>query len=69
MGFPGGSDGKESACNAGDRGDLGFDPWMGKIPWRMKWLPTPVFLPGEYHGYRSLAGYRPWVWIELDMTE
>ena len=42
-GFPGSSDGKASACNAG----LGFDPWVGKIPWRRKWQPTPVFLPGE----------------------
>ena len=37
-GFPGGSDGKESACN---------DPWVGKIPWRRAWQPTPIFLPGE----------------------
>ena len=34
------------------------DPWVGKIPWRRTWLPTPVFLPGEFHGQRSLAGYR-----------
>ena len=34
-----------------------FDPWVGKIPWRRKWQPTPVFLPGESHGQRSLAGY------------
>jgi len=33
---------------------------VGKIPWRSKWLPTPVFLPGEFHGQRSLAGYSPW---------
>ena len=32
-----------------------FDPWVGKIPWRKAWLPTPVFLPGEFHGQRSLA--------------
>ena len=37
-----------------------FDPWVGKIPWRRKWLPTPAFLPGEFHGQRSLAGYSPW---------
>ena len=36
----------------------GFDPWVGKIPWRRKWQPTPVFLPGESHGQRSLAGYK-----------
>ena len=38
-----------------------FDPWVGKIPWRRKWRPTPVFLPGQSHGQRSLAGYSPWV--------
>ena len=37
-----------------------FDPRVEKIPWRRKWLPTPVFLPGEFHGQRSLAGYSPW---------
>ena len=35
-------------------------PWVAKIPWRKKWLPTPVFLPGEFHGQRSLAGYSSW---------
>ena len=39
----------------------GFDPWVGKIPWRRAWQPTPVFLPGEAHGQRGLAGYSPWV--------
>ena len=39
----------------------GFDPWVGTIPWRRKWQPTSVFLPGESHGQRSLvAGYSPW---------
>ena len=38
----------------------GFSPWDKKIPWRREWQPTPVFLPGESHGQRSLAGYRPW---------
>ena len=37
-----------------------FNPWVRKIPWRLEWLPTPVFLPGEAHGQRSLAGYSPW---------
>ena len=37
-----------------------FDPWVGKIPWRMKWQPTPVFLPGKSHGQKNLAGYSPW---------
>ena len=38
-------------------GKPGFDPWVRKIPWRRKWQPTPVFLPGESHGWRSLVGY------------
>ena len=49
----GGSAGKESAWSPG------FDPWVGKIPWRRERLPTPVFLPEESHGQRSLAGYSP----------
>ena len=40
-------------------GRPGFDPWVRKIPWRRKWQPTPVFLPGESHGRRSLVGYNP----------
>ena len=60
--FLGGSDGKESACNAGD---------SGSIPWRRKWQSTPVFLPWKSHGHgrRSLAGCSPWSCKELDMTE
>ena len=50
-------------------GRPGFDPWIGKIPWRRKWQPTPVFLPGEFHGQRSLVGYGPWGHKESDMTE
>ena len=46
-----------------------FNPWMGKITWRMEWLATPVFLPGEFHGQRSLAGYSIWGNKELDVTE
>ena len=57
VGFPGGSDGRESACNAGTPR---FDPWLGKIAWRRAWQPTPVFLPRECHGQRSLVGYHPW---------
>ena len=45
-----------------------FDPWVRKIPWRRKWQPSPVFLPGESHGW-SLAGYSPWGRKKLDMTE
>ena len=47
----------------------GFNPWVGKIPWRRKWQPPPVPLPGKSHGQRSLAGYRPWCHKELDVTE
>ena len=60
----GGSDSKEPACNAGDPGS-----WVWKIPWRREWLPTPVFLPGEFHGQRSLAACSPWGHKELDTTE
>ena len=37
-----------------------FDPWVGKSPWRRKWQPIPVLLPGKFHGLRSLVGYSPW---------
>ena len=47
----------------------GFEPWVGKIPWRRKWQPTPVFLPGESHGWRSLVGYSPSGHKESDTTE
>ena len=60
MGFPGGSDCKESVCNV--------RYLVGKIPWRREQLPTPVFWPGEFHGQRSLAGYSPWGRKELDMA-
>ena len=46
-----------------------FDPWVRKIPWRRKWQPTPVFLPGKSYGQRSLEGYSPWGRKELDTTE
>ena len=48
---------------------LGFDPWVRKIPWRWKWQPTSVFLPGESPEQRSLAGYSPWGCKELDVIE
>ena len=46
-----------------------FNPWVEKIPWRKKWQPTPVFLPGKSHGQRSLAGCSPWSHKELDTTD
>ena len=45
---------KNPSANPGDEGSV---PWSGRSPWRSEWLPTPVFLPGEFHGQRSLAGY------------
>ena len=65
-GFPGGSEVKASACNAGD---LGLIPGLGRFPWRRKWQPTPVFLPGESHGRRNLVGYSPRGRKESDTTE
>ena len=53
LGFPGGSAGEESACNAGGPG---FDSCVGKIPWKRERLPTPVFWPGESHGLCSPGG-------------
>ena len=46
-----------------------FHPWVRKIPWRRKWQSTPVFLPGESHGQRGLAGHSPWGRKESDRTE
>ena len=57
---PDGTSGKERACQCRRCKNLGFDLWVRKIPWRRKWQPTPVFLPEESHGQRSLAGTVPW---------
>ena len=46
-----------------------WETWVGKIPWRREWQPTPVFLPGESHEQRSLVGYNPWDLRESDTTE
>jgi len=59
MGFPGGTSGKEEACQCRRHKRHGFDLWVEKIPWRRAWKPTLVFLPGESHGQSSLAGYSP----------
>ena len=64
-----GAAGKESACNAGDKGNEGLIPGSGRFSWKMKWQPTPAFLPGESHGPRSLTGCGPWGHIESDTTE
>ena len=67
-GFPGGSAVKESTCQR-RCWRCRFDPWVEKIPWRRKWLPTPVFLPGKSHGQKSLAGYSPWALKESDTPD
>ena len=65
-GFPGGSSGKESSCQFGRCKRLGFSPWVRKIPWRRKWQPTPVLLPGKS---QSLVGYSPRGHKESDMIK
>ena len=65
-GFSGSSAGKESTCNTGDPGSV---PGLGRPAGERNWLPTPVFLPGEFHGQRRLGGYSPWGYKESDMTE
>ena len=57
--FPGGARGKELACQCRRRNRCWFDSWVGTTPWRRAWQPTPLFLPEESHGQRSLAGYGP----------
>ena len=69
MGFPGGAVVKYPPANAEDTRDNGSDPWVGKIPWRRKWQPTPVFLPIKSHGKQSLVGYSPQGHKESDTTE
>ena len=65
MGFPGSSDGKKRLqCRRSK-----LNHCVTKIPWRKPWQPTPVFLPGEFHGQRTLAGYNMWGHKESDMTD
>ena len=61
--------GKESVCQCRAHRRCGFDPWVRKIPWRTKWLPTPVLLPGKPHEQRHLACYGPWGCTRADRTE
>ena len=56
---------KNLPANAGDAGSI---PGPGRFPWRRKWQPTAVFLPGKSHGPSSLTGYHPWGHKELDIT-
>ena len=62
-------DGSVVEESAGQCRRWGFEPWFGKIPWRRKWQPAPVFLPGESHGQRNLVGYSTWGCAALDMSE
>ena len=66
LGFPGGSEGKESVFYAGDPGLISG---LGRFPWSRKWQPIPVFFLGEFHGQRSLVGCSPRGHKESDMTE
>ena len=69
-GFSGGASGKELACQCRSLKRCGSGlPCVGKIFWRRVWQPTPVFLPGESHGQRSLTGYSPWGHKESETTE
>ena len=68
LGLPGGTSGKEPACQLRGHKRCGFDPWVRKIPWKRAWQPTPVLLPGESHGQGSLAGYSLQGCKELDTT-
>ena len=71
-GLPRWCSGKESACQCKrlwKHKRCECDSWVWKILWRRKWIPTPVFLPGKFHGERSLAGYSPWGHEESDTTE
>ena len=68
-GFPVGTSSKEHTCQCRRPNRLRFDPWVGKISWRRAQQSTLVFLTGESHGKRSLAGYGPKGCTESDMTE
>ena len=67
--FPGGASGKIPTCQCRRHKKKGFNTWVGKIPWRRAWQHTPVFLPGESHGQRSLMSYSPQCHKESDTTE
>ena len=69
VGLPRWCSGKESTCQCRKCKTCAFNPWDGKIPWRRKQQPTHVFLPGIFHGQRSLVGYSPCVCKEPDTTE
>jgi len=68
-GFPDGISGKEPICQCGRHKRHVFYPWVRKIPWRKAWQPSPLFLPGESPGQRSLVSYSPWGCKESNTTE
>ena len=63
-----GTGGEEPACHCRSRKKHGFDPWVGKTPWRREWQPTPVFLPGKFHGQEP-SGLQSMGLQKLDTTE
>jgi len=65
----GGANGKESVCQCRRYKRHTFHSWTRKIAWRRKWQPTPVFLPGESRGQRSLTGYSPWGQKQSETTD
>ena len=69
LGLPGGATGGESACQCRKLKRRRFDPWVRKIPWGRRWQPAPVFLPGKFHGQRSVRGYSQWGHKEWNTTE
>ena len=69
LGFPGGASEKEPVCQYRRHKRRRFGPQVRNIPWRRAWHPTPVYLPGESHGQRSLVGSGPKGCKELDTTE
>ena len=69
MALPRWCTGKVSACQCRRHKRRWFDSWVGKIPWKRKWRSSPVFLPGNFNGQRSLVGYSPWHHKESDTTE
>ena len=69
MGFPDGAVVKNLPANSGDAGDAGLIPASGRSPWSRNWQPAPVFLPGKFHGQRSLVGYSLWGRKESDTAE
>jgi len=68
-GIPRWHSGNKSTCQCRRHEKHRFDPWVGKILWRRKWQPTPVVLPGKFHGRRSLVDYSPWGLKESHTTE